>query len=181
MAKNKKQRRFTPCDICLSPYRTEIEAMINAHIPQIEIAKKYLDKFPGCTKVQSLRRKVSRHIRHLDKARNFNVIKLPDDSPHAHMPRVSMEQFAQRMLEIGSKALDFYELCPSKIKLADVIATQRLLVEKQRLSIHEDALKLAMARFFGGFPVPKDSIEGEIINEPRFPKSPGAILPRDKE
>ena len=126
--------------------------------------------------------KVRRHRRHLEQAKQIEVIKLPDASPQPKMPRVSMEQFAQRMLKIGYKALDFLESHPLQIKMQDVIASQRLLIEKQKLSIHEDALKLCMARFFGGFSQPKEDLqEGEEVNDPKLPKPPGALLPADKE
>ena len=176
-----KGKFFHPCEICTSPYRSEMESLLRAKEPMMNIARKYLDKFKGCTKVNSLMAKIRRHKAHLEQARQIAAVRLPDDSPHEGMSRVSMEQFAQRMLKIGNKALNWYEQFPHLVKLQDVIAAQRLLIEKQRLSIHEDALKLAMARFFGGFPVSKDSIEGEIVNDPRLPQPPGAILPGDKE
>jgi len=182
MPRKSKGKFFHPCEICTHPHRSEIEALLRASEPMMEIARKYLDKFEGCNKVRSLMEKIRRHKRHLEQARQIVAVKLPDDSPHESMSRVSMEQFAQRILKIGYKALDYYESFPHLVKLQDVIGAQRLLIEKQKLSIHEDALKLCMARFFGGFSQPKENLqEGEEVNDPRLPKPPGTLLPGDKE
>lgn len=131
-----------PCDICLSPYRTKIETMLKQGFSQRKTAEKY-QKYFTCNP-DTLRSKISRHkTKH--KGLYKDIAYMPNSSK---MSSTSLETFAQGLLEIGMKAIEHY---PEKVKTSNIISAQRLLLEKQKTQHTEDALKIAMARFFGGF------------------------------
>ncbi len=178
------KKKFRPCVICVSPYKTEIDALMRAGVTNPRIAEKYISKFLNNKSAATLVVQMRRHNKHLDQSRRVAVLMMPEPGVHPILPRASMEQFAQKLLEIGTKALLNLETNPDKVQMKDVIAAQRMLIEKQKLSIHEDALKLTMARFFGGFK-PPPTLEGEVVNGESNPQIPsvltGIVQPEDKK
>lgn len=83
----------------------------------------------------------------MDKAPNsLIVMKNSQQSGHI-LSRVNLEHFAQRLLEIGDQMI---REKPERVKLHDVISSQKLLLEQKRLRVSEDSLRLAVAQIFGG-------------------------------
>ena len=92
-----------------------------------------------------MRVKISRHKnKHLRKFMGL-MVKTDKNSPS----KTSVEALADGLLKIGMMIVERY---PDQVKLRDVMAAQKLLIDKANLSTQESALKIAMARFFGGFP-----------------------------
>lgn len=71
-----------------------------------------------------------------------------------------IEGFAAKMLEIGN---DLVNNSPDKITMGQVIASQRLLLEKKKLKLDEQQMLIGMAKMFGGFSGPV--IEGEEVKQ----------------
>jgi len=137
----KKISRVKPCDVCLSPYRREIEAAIKHGQSQFSVASRY-QKYFNCG-LMTLRAKLSRHkVKHLGKF--TNLIQVPESG----MSRTSIEALAQGLLDIGIRIVNEN---PDKVTMRDVIASQKLIFDARRVQLSEDSFKLAMARFFGGF------------------------------
>ncbi|MBI5357041.1 hypothetical protein HZB78_05555 [Candidatus Collierbacteria bacterium] len=91
----------------------------------------------------------------MDKTSRLPVI--IEGNPGIPTTRVTMEKFAQRLLEIGDKKLTQH---PEEVTIPDVIQAQRLLIERSRVKVQEDSLRLAVAKMFGGVgPGPIEPIE----------------------
>ena len=163
--------RARPCQICFSPIRGEIEAFLRKGYSQRVIAEKYLSHF-SCG-VETLRVKISRHKnKHL---RKFMSLVVQTDKSGSS--KTSVEALAAGLLKIGMMIVERY---PDQVKLRDVISSQKLLLDKAKLSSQENALKLAMARFFGGFPLEPVKSDEIIGLEARVVPS-NNVLAKDSE
>lgn len=91
--------------------------------------------------------------------------------------KTSVEALAAGLLKIGMMIVERY---PDQVKLRDVISSQKLLLDKAKLSSQENALKLAMARFFGGFPLEPVKSDEIIGLEARVVPS-NNVLAKDSE
>lgn len=59
----------------------------------------------------------------------------------------TLESFAQRLLDLGMQKAE--TMSPDQVKMKDVIAGQKLLIEKQKVKLTEDSMILKMAELFG--------------------------------
>ena len=139
------------CRICVSPYRDEIDTALQGDkVNKSDIARKYAPLFETSEKnfYQSL-------TRHIDKKHSkSNVVVL---SPNGAVKMATVESFAQKLLEIGDTMANE---SPEKVSMKDVIAAQRLVIEKAKLKMGETELMLKVAEIFGGISDPK-SVESE--------------------
>lgn len=132
------------CDICTSPFRSEIDVALRNHEVKARIVDRYMKKF-GVTKEDTFRKRLRKHLEHMNKtAEGMVVIEAQPGMPTTH---ATLEKFAQRLLEIGDKRLDEH---PENVTIPDVIQAQRLLIERSRVKVQEDSLRLAVAKMFGG-------------------------------
>lgn len=142
------------CRVCLSPFRSEMEAAIKANVRSGEIVKKYapLMKTTENKLYQSLRK----HL--LNNHAPVNAVLVPQVGQKI----ATLENFAQKLLEIG---MDKAEKSPEKIQIKDVIAAQKAVTEKAKLKLGETELAIKMAQLFGGIsPTP---IQGEEVSNER--------------
>lgn len=143
------------CRVCLSPHRREIEGLVRSkEYPWAYIAEKYCGVF-GCEKRQ-LEASIRCHIKGRHKiVENVGILhpSQVQDGP------VNLETFSQKLLDIANRQV-FED--PSKVKVRDALAAQKLLIEKAKVKIGETALMMSMAKLFGGFeqPIP---IKGEEV------------------
>lgn len=86
-----------------------------------------------------------RHYKHMNATAERPIIIEPQ--PGVSINRPTLEKFAQRLLEIGDKRLDEH---PGDVTIPDVIQAQRLLIERSKVKVQEDSLRLAVAKMFGG-------------------------------
>ena len=132
------------CDLCLSPYRSDIERSLRNNERKITLVRRYMTKF-NVTLEDTFRKKLQRHEAHMDRTSKLPVI--IEGNPGIPTTRVTMEKFAQRLLEIGSLRIAQH---PEEVTIPDVIQAQRLLVERSKVKVQEDSLRLAVAKMFGG-------------------------------
>lgn len=132
------------CDICTSPYRSEIDRSLRHHEVKARIIERFMKKF-GVRLEDTFRKRLKVHFEHMDKTANAPLV--IEAQPGVPTTRISLESFAQRLLEIGNKKLDKH---PETVTIPDVIQAQRLLVERSRVKVQEDSLRLAVAKMFGG-------------------------------
>lgn len=156
------------CDLCTSPFRSEIDLALRNHEAQSRIINRFMEKF-GVKLKDTFRKKLKRHEKHMNKtAEGMVVIESQPGMPTTH---ATLEKFAQSLLEIGSKRLDEH---PEDVTIPDVIQAQRLLIERSRVKVQEDSLRLAVAKMFGGVGSgPLEPIEAV--------EAPSSILPDGKE
>ena len=132
------------CRICASPHRREIESLVG-EVPVSELARKYQPVF-GCG-LDALDASIRRHTKGKHKLSKIMEVIMHPSTPTDKA--VNLEGFAQSLLEIAN--VNMME-DPSKIKVRDALAAQKLLIEKQKVKIGETALMMSMAKLFGGFP-----------------------------
>lgn len=148
------------CLICQSPHRKELDSLLKKRIPVFELVDAYYHFFANLYKNEtSFSAALNSHYKKkhppsLAEALPKNSILTKDIQP---MPATT-ENYAQQLLEAG--------MDPVKIataKHADIIGAQRLLIEKEKLKLQNDALKLAMIKFMAGLSDPED--EKVILGE----------------
>lgn len=152
---------FKPCIVCLSPYRRDIEREIKNKRPDLHIARDYLEYLPSKS-AMSLRQIINRHKKHL-KYENQIMVVNPGD--HPAITKTTVESYAKHLLQIGKQmALE----TPWRFEPKDVIAAQELVIKQKQLNLQENAMKVSLAKMFGGIGLSESEIEeGEIVeNEP---------------
>jgi len=164
---------FRPCPVCLSPWRSEIEGMYRDRKEIKTIALKYRERFPDYKNWRTVHALFTRHFKHQALASAIEATQVPNDPTAIVLPRTTLESLAQRLLDIGGKGIEFYEKNPSfasKLPLKYALDAQKLLIMRQRNQISENALKISLARMFGGFPLEMPAaVEGELVDVPDKP------------
>ena len=69
----------------------------------------------------------------------------------------TVENYAKGVLALGMKMLKNH---PEEFRPADVIAAQKLLIDKRKIELQESSLKDSIARLFGGIGTIED---GEML------------------
>lgn len=173
-----KRKKFTPCKICTSPFRYQIESAwknkpVRSKSARTAIAEKYQGELGYKTR-NAFYRAVQRHFEHFKQAQRFPYLVKPDKSPHA-IPKSSLTSLSQSLLDIGGKMANFYKENPSearkKLSFNEIFKAQDALTNRMRVEVQQNALKIAMAKLFGGF-LEEDVEEGELLDE----ESPMAVL-----
>ena len=160
------------CAVCISPYRREIEKLIEAGMEMSKIAKKYshlIQKSENNTTLIIRRHNHDNHKELIPKQMygfkqtyGGNAPSLEKDAEKA----VDFEVAAQQLLEIGMKGIQF--LTPREaLKLSTEL--QKTHLEGKKVKVSESALKLTAAKFFGGFIGGSPIQEGEILNGEHTP------------
>jgi hypothetical protein len=148
------------CALCHSPYREEIEKQwTSKKVPRTVIFNSYISKLPIKPSFGNFYGMVRRHIKEKHGASNITMIQFQKDSVVVQ-PGVTIESFAQKLLEMGS--IKVQQMNPDEVALKDVIAAQKLLIEKQKVKLTEDQMMLQMAKLFG--PQVPEPIEGETVD-----------------
>ncbi|MDZ4246507.1 MAG: hypothetical protein U1D67_05230 [Dehalococcoidia bacterium] len=180
------KKKFTPCDICASPVRRRIEEDLAARAQTLgTLVKKYHIYFPRAKSIHTITHKLERHRHHMNWPECLDFKPVVMESKlfinRDDVDPVTLESFAQKMLKIGDKSLDFYERFPSLMDLNTVVASQRLIIEKQKVNVAESALKLSMSKLFGGF-FKDGAVEGEIEDDgPKALPTPKVVQSSDKK
>jgi hypothetical protein len=168
ITKERRKDTFVPCDICFSFYKAEIEAAMDNKIPLKKLAEKYKKLFIY-GEVADLYFNLARHYNHLSEARLvvINYRALTERTAESNKRKVTIETLAQKLLEVGDDILEQYTADPKEamkhVNMNHVFSAQKVLLEKKRVKVEEDALKLGMAKLFSGLSKP-NIIEGEITD-----------------
>ena len=141
---------FPKCRICTSPHRHEIDSLVK-DTPISDVCRQYAVVY-GCTERQ-LQGSIRNHMRGRHKLPKQEVIMHPSQVSEGP---VNLDTFAQSLLDIAGKQI---AMDPSKVKIRDALAAQKLLIERQKVKIGETALMMSMAKLFGGF----KEIQGEEL------------------
>jgi len=155
MTKKPKRTKLQVCRICVSPYRAEIEErVLKKKESKYSVAKAYAKAFH--LNFQYVYDSMKHHFRkHLD--RPFKE--------YEGAPVISFEMASKILLQEGME--ERKRLKPKeKLDLAQKI--EKTVIYKQQAKTQENALKLAAAKFFGGF-----IEEGEIVEngQPKLPET----------
>jgi len=168
--------RFKPCQICNSPYRNQIENAWNNNVPRREIFE-HFSPLLGHSTVHATEAACRRHFAkaHYSKAKKHIPLNAPADSPH-RMSKTSLNELAQGLMDIGGNMVSFYKDNPlvarKELKIGEIMKAQDSVTNRMKVQVTQDALKLQMAKMFGGFI--GEVIEGEIDEDPT--ESPTALL-----
>lgn len=179
MPKRKKKKKFVPCQFCLSPYRYQIEQAFKSGVKRPEIADHYHSELKYATK-GSFVRALQRHFEadHFKKAKKVAPAVAPKGSEHK-MPNATLKGLSQSLLNIGQDMVEYYKDNPlvarKELNFREIIKAQDALTNRMKVEVQQDALKLAMAKFFGGF-IPQN--KGEVIDGE---ESEISLLPENKE
>ena len=143
------------CKICLTPYRKEIAAAWNQGIKKKNIFEKYAPLMGYTGNFDAWYAMANRHFKENHKA-DAIILPTPEGSANK-VTTATIEQFGQRMLELGMAKIE--HLTPDQVKLKDVIAAQKLILDSKKIKMSEDAMTLMMAEFFA------PPIEGKVLEE----------------
>lgn len=158
--KGLKYNKTYSCAVCKSPQRKTIERLWkDRNNIRKEIWEKYKPAIAGVSSYESFSHIMHTHMRDKHAEQNEVVIALQKDSGILGK-EVTIESFAQKMLELGQIKIN--NMTPGEIKLKDVIAAQKLLLDKQKISLSEDMMAIKMAELFGGVAVP---VKAETITD----------------
>lgn len=147
------------CSICLSNLREEIDGLLKKGYMATDIARKYHQAFNTSFPVfyHSLRNHTFR--------KHPPRLVPPDQQIEIDKTKiVSFEAYKDRLFKAGMSEEMFDT---KKIRHSDLIAAERVSIEKQKLKTQQDALKLAMVKFMRGEAEDEEVIDGRegIIKE----------------
>ena len=173
MKKSSREFKFTACQLCNSPYRKQIENAWESNVPRKDIYEHY----SGILGHKTLRATEAACYRHFGKkhyaaSKSYTCPVQPKDSPHRMSPTL-LNELAQGLMDIGGNMVSFYKDNPlvarKELKIGEIMKAQDSVTNRMKVQVTQDALKLQMAKMFGGFI--GDVIEGEVDELP-----PTAIL-----
>lgn len=154
------------CPVCTNPYyHSEIDqALLAGHSYEDVAGAFYPPLTQFFTSKEQLLNFITRHaVEKHTKALQKTEVKLPAaPEPSAVLKQkdhpITIEGWAQKLLEMG-----FEPEILKKLKPSDIVAAQRLLIEKEKLKLQNDSLKLAMLKFMSGLSDESDLqvIQGE--------------------
>lgn len=109
--------------------------------------------------------------RHLQQGHRADAILLTKDVKiKPSLTKATIEEFGQRMLELGMVKLD--QIDPDNpasmlgVKLSDVVAAQKLSLEAKKLKLTEDAMTAMMGKLFAPPNLNKEMVtEGEVVDD----------------
>ena len=178
MKKSSRPFRFKACLLCNSPYRYQIE---NAWTSGVERKAIYEHFAPltGHDTLRGIEAACYRHFgkKHFEEAKKYVSLDKPKDSPHA-MSRTTLDELAQGLMDIGGDMVKFYKDNPlvarKELRIGEIMKAQDSVTNRMKVQVTQDALKLQMAKMFGGFL--SDTVEeGELVDE----DPPTALLPEN--
>lgn len=140
------------CRICTSEHRKDIDLLLKNKVGYTTISREY---YPYLKDAYSNEKSLAESVRtHNIKKHPPSVKDLPVKAAENYKPKVkntkegepmTVEVWAQKLLELG---FDPDQL--KKVKINNIIAAQKLLIDKEKNKIQEDALKITMARLMSG-------------------------------
>lgn len=152
-----KYQKTYSCAVCKSPQRKEIERLWkDRNNVRSKLWEKFRPALVGVSSYESFSHIMHKHTRDKHAEQNEVVIAIQKNAGIL-APEVTIESFALKMLELGS--IKVSNMSPDEIKLKDVIAAQKLMLDKQKISLSEDMMAIKMAELFGGV----QPIQGEEV------------------
>lgn len=166
-----KRNLFTPCGICLSPYRYQLEQAYIERIPKKDLIEKYVKTMvggkTGFRSPEAFTQALWRHMKnpHYKKSKKFPYLEAPPGSPQK-TTAATLQSLSQGLLQIGADMVKYWQDHPDEarkeLKMNDVIRAQDAITNRMRVEVEQDALKLTMAKLMGGF-IPATVEEGEVV------------------
>lgn len=148
------------CNLCLSPYRTEIISAHKQGVPIGKLYEKYAPLMGYKAKKKSLYIMIFRHIK---EQHNPDAIYVPP--PEGSVGKAgpaTIENFGKRMLELGMSKIE--TMNPNNVQLKDVIASQKLVLDSKKLKLAENAFELMLGKMFAPPELNRgEAIEGDVI------------------
>lgn len=162
---------FKDCKVCQSPFRRDIEKLHRKGYGPTEIAKHYWTEM-GYAHLKNCADKMRLHFlkKHPPPIEDIvpvtPLLALEQEKEAKLMPvkestkgyPMNIENYAQELLEMG-----FTEDMMKKVRPAQILQAQKILIEKEKLKTQRDALKFTMAKFMAGLATPEDEIEMRSI------------------
>lgn len=151
------------CQLCVSPYRSEILKVWDEGYPRKLIYQKYkpLMQYKGLE--ISFVQMVWRHKR---QNHQVKAIVLPTQVEKMAR-RANLESVVQKLTDLA--ALKLESMTPEDVKLRDVFGGHKTLIESKKLKLTEDAMTIALGKLFG----PANVIDGEVEDVPGRIEGPG--------
>ncbi len=173
--KKARKHKFRTCQFCTSPYRYQIEnAWKSRKLSRREIYQHFMP-MTGHKSEASIEKACHRHFRkdHFEKAKKIVSLETPPGTFNKMTP-TSLDELAQGLMDIGGDMVKFYQQNPlvarKELSINEIMKAQDSVTNRMKVQVTQNALKLMMAKMFGGFV--GDPIEGEIVDE----DSPTALL-----
>jgi len=166
--KSSREFKFVACQLCNSPYRKQIENAWESGVARKDIYEHYTGVL-GHNTLRATEAACYRHFgkKHYKKSKNYISPVQPKDSPHK-MSKTSLEGLAQGLMDIGGNMVGFYKDNPlvarKELKIGEIMKAQDSVTNRMKVQVTQDALKLQMAKMFGGFI--SETIEGEVDDSP---------------
>ena len=168
MARKRKTKGFNPCYICTHPYRHQFEHAWLAGVPRQQIWEKYRHNVRQ-KKDKSFFKAMELHMRkeHFKEAKKYLSLDAPPDSPH-RMTTTNLNDLSQGLMDIGGDMVKYWKDNPlvarKELKIGEIMKAQDSVTNRMKVQVTQDALKLQMAKMFGGFI--SETIEGEVDDSP---------------
>lgn len=179
---------FSACRICLSPFRTQIEAAWKSVTPiereqwmKAELFRKY-HSFIQIVGKKAFNKILRIHFspNHMRKAKLLVNLQMPPTSPQAKEAvkkandlaesAITLNTLSQSLLNIGQKMADYYAEHPldavANLNFRDIMAAQDSITKRMAVETQKDMVKIQMARLFSG-QLPKEFKfeEGKLVDE----------------
>ncbi len=132
------------CKLCLTPMRYEIEEAFKKGVPRKFIFNKFSPLMDYKGKYTSFFILLYRHMKHA-KRKIFDPIE--QEKKRSSLLNVQLDELIQRITNIIGGKSDAELLKDTKLR--DVFMGQRVLLERAKLQLQQDALELTMAKLFG--------------------------------
>lgn len=151
---------FLPdCTVCKSEYGVEIDKAFRKKSKVLPLAREYAPKFN--TGVENMRKMLTKHVDNLHRKYKY-AKKWQSIDRKAEIEEkfgIDFEEYKDKALE---KALLALESGAVKVKPTDIAALENVSLQKQKLGLEKEAMKVRMAAIMGGFTT---AIEGEEVKD----------------
>lgn len=155
------------CHICESEYVQEVERMYRGNKHKIlPIAREFAPKFghPAST----MRAWLKKHFENLHPKYRDAQEKIEKEKRVESILESENINFDDYKLIALKKAILQMEEGHIKVRPTDIAALENVGIAKKKLGLEEEAMKLQMAKMYGGFLKDKEkAVEGEVVDESR--------------
>jgi hypothetical protein len=141
------------CIICLTPLKKEIENEVKEGAEYKYLYDKYKTLLNYTSAFDAWKMLLYRHGKHSEGIKEVKKVQALE-----RLEGVDINQLVDKMMHLAEDKLTNME--SKDLKLSELFAGQKVLIELKKLKMQEDSMSVAMAKLFG-----PNIIEGEVIHE----------------
>lgn len=151
------------CKLCLSPYRNEVLSLYKNRVKVPVIYRKLAAPMNYHSTMPAFRQMIVRHVKEKHKVQ---AVVLPNNKNG--LTRASIEEFAQRFLDLGMVKLS--QIDPNNpedlknVRFREVVAAQKLFLDSKKLKLTEDAMGIMLGKMFAPPSLRGKVVEGELVD-----------------